>query len=57
MVADCISVADAYLFAAANWANYTGIDLARWPSLGAFVARVAERPATQKAMEAEGMIQ
>jgi glutathione S-transferase len=57
MVADRFSVADAYLFAVANWANYTGIDLARWPSLAAFVARVAERPATQHAMKAEGLIQ
>lgn len=57
MVADRFSVADAYLFAVANWANHTGIDLARWPSLAALVARVAERPATQNAMKAEGLIQ
>lgn len=57
MVADRFSVADAYLFAVANWANFTGIDLDRWPNLAAFVARVAERPATQNAMKAEGLIQ
>ncbi|QDY71367.1 glutathione transferase GstA [Qingshengfaniella alkalisoli] len=57
MVADRFSVADAYLFAVANWANFIGIDLARWPNLAAFVARVAERPATQNAMKAEGLIQ
>jgi glutathione S-transferase len=57
MVADRFSVADAYLFAVANWANFTGIDLARWPSLAAFVARVANRPAAQNAMKAEGLIQ
>lgn len=57
MVANRFSVADAYLFAVANWANFTGIDLARWPSLAAFVARVANRPAAQSAMKAEGLIQ
>ena len=50
------TVADAYGFVVANWANFTGIDLASWPRLGAFVARVAERPAAQAAMKAEGLI-
>lgn len=57
LVAGRFSVADAYLFAVANWANFTGIDLARWPALVAHVARVAARPAAQKAMKAEGLIQ
>lgn len=57
LVADRFSVADAYLFAVANWANFTGIELSRWPHLAGFVARVAERPAAQKAMMAEGLIQ
>lgn len=57
LVANRFSVADAYLFAVANWANFTAIDLPRWPNLAAFVSRVAERPSTQKAMKAEGLIQ
>ncbi len=57
MVEDRFSVADAYLFAVANWANFTGIELARWPSLSAFLARVAKRPAVQIALKAEGLIQ
>lgn len=57
LVADRFSVADAYLFAVANWANFTGIELSRWPHLAGFVTRVAERPAAQKAMMAEGLIQ
>lgn len=56
LVAGRFSVADASLFAVANWANFTGIDLARWPALAAHVARVAARPSTQKAMKAEGLI-
>ncbi|KIC07648.1 glutathione S-transferase [Leisingera sp. ANG-M1] len=51
------SVADAYLFVVANWANFTGIDLARWPNLAAFVGRSAARPSAQAAMRAEGLIQ
>lgn len=50
------TIADAYLFVVANWANFTGIDLARWPQLADFVARVAQRPAVQKALSAEGLL-
>ncbi|UWQ29130.1 glutathione transferase GstA [Leisingera sp. M527] len=57
LVEDRFSVADAYLFAVSNWANFTGIDLARWPRLAAFVSRSAARPSAQAAMRAEGLIQ
>jgi len=50
------SVADAYLFVVTNWANFTGIDLASWPKLGAFQGRVASRPAVQATLKAEGLI-
>lgn len=51
------TVADGYLFVATNWANFVGIDLAGWPLLRDFVARIAARPATQAAMKAEGLLQ
>jgi glutathione S-transferase len=57
LVDDRFSVADAYLFVVSNWANFTGIDLARWPNLAAFVSRCAARPSAQAAMRAEGLIQ
>ncbi|RIV80626.1 glutathione transferase GstA [Aurantiacibacter xanthus] len=57
LVAGRFSVADAYLFAVVNWANFTGIDLARWPALAAHGARVAARASAQKALKAEGLIQ
>lgn len=50
------SVADAYLFTVLNWTRPTRIDLAKWPSLQAYQKRIAERPAVQAAMRAEGLI-
>lgn len=54
---DRFSVADAYLFAVLRWTQFTGPDLARWPALQAYVARVAARPQVQAAMKAEGLTQ
>jgi len=55
LVGERFTVADAYLFVTTNWAGYLGIKLDRWPSLVAFRARVASRPAVQAAMAAEGL--
>jgi glutathione S-transferase len=56
LTGDTFTIADAYLFVVANWSNFVGIDLARWPNLKAFQARVAARPKVQEAMEAEGLL-
>jgi glutathione S-transferase len=50
------TVADAYLFTVLGWAKYTGPDLARWPVLEQYVARVAARPHVQAAMKDEGLL-
>ena len=50
------TVADAYLFTVANWTKYTGIDLARWPLLQAYMARVAARHDVQAALKEEGLL-
>lgn len=56
LLGEDFSVADAYLFVTSNWSNFVGIDLSNWPNVAAFVDRVANRPASQAAMEAEGLI-
>ena len=53
---DQFTVADAYLFTVTNWARLVKLDLADFPNLLAFQARVAARPAVQAAMAAEGLI-
>lgn len=55
LMGERFTVADAYLFMLLNWAQWTGIDLARWPKLAAFHARVAARPRVQEALQAEGL--
>ena len=50
------TVADAYLFTVLSWSGHVGIDLARWPALSAYVARVRERPQVREALRAEGLL-
>lgn len=50
-----LSIADFYLFVILGWTRPFHIDLARWPNLAAFRERLAERPAVQAALKAEGM--
>ncbi len=56
LMGDSFSVADAYLFTVTNWAKHVGIDISGCKNLGAFMARVAARPAVQEALEAEGLL-
>lgn len=50
------TVADAYLFTVTGWAHYLKLDLSEFPALLAFQQRVAERPAVQAALRAEGLL-
>jgi glutathione S-transferase len=50
------SVADAYLFTVSSWGKHVGVDLSAFSNLGAYLARVAARPAVQAAMKAEGLL-
>jgi glutathione S-transferase len=55
LTGDNFTVADAYLFTVMNWTNFLSVDLAPWPALKEFQARVAARPKVQEALEAEGL--
>ena len=50
------TAADAYLFAVLGWTKFTGPDLARWPVLQEYVARIAARPRVQEVLRAEGLL-
>lgn len=56
LMGDTFTVADGYLFTVAGWGRYVGVDIGPLKNLGAFMARVAARPAVQAAMKAEGLI-
>ncbi|WP_394844501.1 glutathione transferase GstA [Pendulispora brunnea] len=49
------TVADAYLYTILLWSKYFGadLDLAKWPVLQAYVARITERPAVRAALDVE----
>jgi glutathione S-transferase len=55
LMGDAFSVPDAYLFTVANWSRFVGVDTAPMAHLGAFMARMAARPAVEQALQAEGL--
>ena len=57
LMGDEFTVADAYLFTVLRWSSRVQIDLGKWPSLKAYMDRVAARPKVQAAMKAEGLMQ
>ena len=56
LTGDTFTIADAYLFTILNWAPMLKVDLAPWPALQRFQARVAVRPAVHAALVAEGLV-
>jgi glutathione S-transferase len=51
------SVADAYLFTVVNWHKVVGLDLAAWPVLANYQARIGARPAVRNALREEGLLE
>jgi glutathione S-transferase len=56
LMGEHFTVADAYLFTILNWAPMLKFDLAPWPVVQQFHARVVARPAVRAAMADEGLI-
>ena len=56
LMGESYTVADGYLFTVLGWTQYVGIDLAKWPVLKAYCDRIAQRPAVQAALKAEGLV-
>lgn len=50
---DQFSIADAYLFAVLNWSMVAPVDLAPYPAITRFMARMRERPAVARAFAEE----
>ena len=57
LMGDSFTVADAYLFVVVRWSNRVGFDLAKFPRIQEYLARISARPSVQAAMKAEGLIQ
>ncbi|HMM54169.1 MAG TPA: glutathione transferase GstA [Candidatus Desulfobacillus sp.] len=56
LLGEDFSVADCYLFTTLSWAAHVKVDLSPWPALGAYLQRVAARPAVQQALREEGLL-
>ena len=55
LTGETFTIADAYAYVVLNWTKIHNIDLSRWPRLGAFLKRVAGRPAVRRALTEEGV--
>ena len=56
VMGDKFGIADAYLFTVLGWPAFVGFDLAPFPNLQEFAARIGQRPAVQAALREEGLI-
>lgn len=55
LMGETYTVADCYLFTVLGWSGYLDIDLAPWPRLKEYLARLEQRPAVQATTRAEGL--
>ncbi|MGE0118924.1 MAG: glutathione transferase GstA [Dongiaceae bacterium] len=56
LTGDKFTAPDAYLFTILSWAPHLKVSLDKWPTLKAYLERVAGRPQVQAALKAEGLV-
>jgi len=56
LTGDSFSVVDAYAFAILGWAQLFKLDMSPFPLVLAYLQRIAQRPAVQAALKAEGLV-
>ena len=56
LTGDSFTVADCYLFIILSWFGRLNVDIAPYPNLKAYQARIAARPKVIKAMQDEGLL-
>jgi glutathione S-transferase len=57
LMGETFTVADAYLFVILQWCPRHGIDLELYPNLDDYEHRIADRPAVEAALAAEGLLE
>lgn len=55
LTGDNFTVADAYLYVVLSWRGRVGVGIEKFPKVGAFFERVADRPSVRAARKAEGL--
>jgi glutathione S-transferase len=56
LMGEQFTIADCYLFTIVNWHHFLKFDLAQWPALQRYQARVAARPNVQATLRAEHLL-
>lgn len=56
LLGEQFTAVDAYCYVIVNWANLLGIGLKGYPSLSAYLQRVAARPKVREVLVAEGLL-
>lgn len=56
LAGEAFSVVDPYLFTLAGWCGLTGVNIEACAHLQAYLGRLAQRPAFQAALQAEGLL-
>jgi len=53
LLGDSFTIADAYLYTILSWSGFLKVDLARWPTLRAYLERIGKRASVREAKRVE----